>query len=200
MRLCRNSRRRQFMTKAIHPRKAGAFLRVLLIHRKRSPFPTSGGRLLGARSPMPPLCKGGTEGGLSRALRDSCFHWIGNNPSVSLRDPPSLLALRSRFVAAEDRALPARRHLFPTQEGRLLGARSPMPPLCKGGTEGGLSRGINAKKDGAFCAVPFGCLGDYSIVMLCVSGSFGCSAFGNSRVRTPFSYLHLIDSGRMSPT
>ena len=73
-------------------------------------------------------------------------------------------------------------------------------PSARKSLQGGLSRGINAKKDGAFCAVPFGCPGDYSIVMLCVSGSFGCSAFGNSRVRTPFSYLHLIDSGRMSPT
>ena len=91
------------------------------------------------------------------------------------------------------------RHL-PHIRGKAFGSHIQRPPLCKGGMKGGLSRGINAKKDGAFCAVPFGCLGDYSIVMLCVSGSFGCSAFGNSRVRTPFSYLHLIDSGRMSPT
>ena len=57
-------RRRQFTCprrNSFIREKRSAFLRVHLIHRKRSPFPTSGGRLLGARSPMPPLCKGGDE-------------------------------------------------------------------------------------------------------------------------------------------
>ncbi len=121
-------------------KKRSAFLRIHLIHRKRSPFPISRGRLLGARSPLPPLCKGGLRGDCHAALHNSCLHWIGNNPSVSLRDPPSLLTLRSRFVAAEDRALPARTiH----REGKI--AFSPLPPLCKGGTEGRLSRGMRRK-------------------------------------------------------
>ena len=114
--------------------------------------------------PLPPLCKGGTEGGLSRG--------------VSHRICPC--GARYSFAAI------------------CLAAR--YTPAARKSLQGGLSRAQTQKKDGAFCAVPFGCPGVYSIVMLCVSGSFGCSAFGNSRVRTPSSYLHLIDSGRMSPT